>query len=94
MALCFLVTRLRVSNIVQLQAPTQRTEIPQARPHEADNSVDMPVAAEEVASVITNKQSAKVHSLGGRQAKFDIKYLTFLTFVVLFSGVFLLFPTI
>lgn len=84
-ALCFSVTRLHISYIVQLWAPTRRTATPQAHPQEADNSVDVPVAAEEVASVRTNKQSTKVHSLGGCQAKFDLKYLTFLAFVVLFS---------
>lgn len=56
------------------------TETPQAHPQEADNSVDMPVAAEEVASVITKKQSAKVHGLGGCQAKFDIKLFNLLGF--------------
>lgn len=54
------------ANAVQLETPW-------AHPQEADNSVDMPVATEEVASVITNKQSAKVHGLGGCQNKFDIK---------------------
>lgn len=73
-ALCFSITQLHINNIVQLRAPTRRTETPQACPQEADNSVDMPVAAEEVASVITNKQSAKVHSLGDCQTKFSIKF--------------------
>lgn len=59
----FSITRLHISNTVQLGAPARRTETPQAHPQEADNSVDMPVAAEEVASVISSKQSAKVHGL-------------------------------
>lgn len=63
-------------NIVQL-------EILWAHPQEADNSVDMPVAAEEVASVTTNKQSAKVQSLGGCQNKFDIKLFCLFGFCLL-----------
>lgn len=80
MALCFSITQLHISNIVQLPAPTRRTETPQACPQEADNSVDMLVAAEEVASVITNKQPAKVHGLGGCHAKFDIKLFNLFCF--------------
>lgn len=43
----------------------------------------MPVAAEEVASVITNKQSAKVHGLCGCQNKFDIKLFSLPGFCLL-----------
>lgn len=85
-ALCFSITQLHINNIVQLQAPTRRTETPQACPQEADNSVDMRVATEEVASVITNKQSAEVHSLGGCQTKFGIKLFNLSAFVLLLSG--------
>lgn len=95
MALCFSVTRLHISNIVQLQAPTRRTETPRARPQEAYNSVGTPVAAEEVASVTTNKQSAKVRSLGGCQAKFDIKLFNLFGFcLTVFLERFLLLSTI
>jgi len=55
----------------------------------------MPVAAEEVASVITNKQSAKVHGLGGCQAIFDIKLFNLLGFcLTVLLEMFFLLPTI
>lgn len=74
-------------NVVQLGALTWSTETPWAHPQEADNSADVPLAAEEVASVKTNKQSAKVHGLAVARINLTWNYLASLAFVLLSGDV-------